>query len=422
MGKIRAFLFAGFSAGQLKAITWLWRLTLGGLLLIILLFVGLSFTDLPSVTELENPQNNEATQILASDGSVLGRYYTENRVMVDYQDLGLVIPKALIATEDERYYEHSGIDWYALGRAVIKTGLLGDSSSGGGSTITQQLAKLLFTEGGRSKNKATAVIQKLKEWIIAVRLERKYTKEEIMAMYLNRYDFINGAQGIRAAAENYFGKKPHELATQEAATLVGMLKNSSLYNPLRNPEGVKRRREVVLKQMVRNNVLSQERYDSLRQTPLGITFTRQSHDDGLAPYFRMVLAEELKRIFARPEFLKPDGSKYNIYKDGLTVYTTIDPKLQAHAEAAAVKHMKQLQKKFFRHWRNEDPWTYESPTSETEVAVDTRLNSLNKEIRKSNRYQYLRSKILQPALKKVGEKHALTFHNDDREVERMMRE
>lgn len=423
MTKVKEFLFGGLSAGQFKAIKWLWISVLAGLLFIVVVFTAVSFSDLPSVTELENPKNNEATQVLAADGSVLGRYFSENRVMVDYDDLGPIVPKALIATEDERYYEHSGIDWYALGRAVIKTGLLGDKSSGGGSTITQQLAKLLFTDGGEgSKVISNRITQKLKEWVIAVRLERKYTKEEIMAMYLNRYDFINGAQGIRAASENYFGKRPDELNVPEAATLVGMLKNASLYNPLSNAEGVTNRRNVVMSQMVRNNVLSETRYDSLKNTGLNIKYSRQSHDDGLAPYFRMVLAEDIKKILSQEEYLKSDGQKYDIYRDGLTVYTTIDPKLQAHAEDAARKHMASLQKEFFKHWKNEDPWTYESANSETEVPVSSRLNSLNKEIRKSERYQILRNKHLVPALQEVGKKNNLTFHDDDREVERMMRE
>ncbi len=423
MTRIKEFLFSGLSASQIRIVSWVWRLTAIGVGLIILAFTLVSFSDLPSVVELENPKNNEASQVIASDGSVLGRYYTENRVMIDYQDLGENIPKALIATEDERFYQHSGIDWYALGRAVVKTGIMGQTGSGGGSTITQQLAKLLFTEGGEgSKNIVLRIIQKMKEWIIAVRLERKYTKEEIMAMYLNRYDFINGAQGIRAAAENYFGKKPNELAVQEAAALVGMLKNASLYNPLRNPEGVTKRREVVLSQMVRNKVLSQAAYDTLRQLPLSLTYTRQSHDDGPAPYFRMVLAEQIKEILKQPQYQKANGEKYDIYRDGLTIYTTLDPLLQQHAETAARKHMASLQKEFYRHWRNEDPWTYTSPSSETEVAVEVRANALNKEIRKSQRYQNLRTKHLLPAIEKISQKNSLPFNTDDREVERMVRE
>lgn len=423
MTRIRKFLFDGFDQQQKHVMTWLWRAVGIAFVLGIVFFIFLAFDDLPSVTELENPQNNEATQVLAADGTVLGRYYTENRVMVDYEDLGQYLPKALVATEDERYYEHSGIDWYALGRAVVKTGIMGDKSSGGGSTITQQLAKLLFTEGGEgSKNILTRLIQKLKEWIIAIRLERKYTKEEIMAMYLNRYDFINGAQGIRAAAENYFGKKPKELDLHEAAMLVGMLKNASLYNPLSNQEGVMNRRNVVFLQMQRNQLLSEARRDSLKVLPLGVSFSRQSHDDGPAPYFRMVLAERLKEIFAQPQYQKKDGEKYDIYRDGLTVYTTIDPNMQHHAEVAARKHMAKVQANFFRRWKGANPWEYENPNSETETPVESRQRALTKQIRKSGRYQKLRKKYLVPAIQEVGKKHALKFNTDDREVSRMMRE
>ena len=237
MSVISNLLYGGIKhPGHRNTIKWLWRLVIALPILAILFFVGLAFTDLPSVVELENPKNNEASRILAADESVLGRYYLENRVMVNFDELSPNLEHALVATEDERYYEHSGIDYKALGRAVVMTGILGRENSGGGSTISQQLAKLLFT-GPAASNIVERAFEKFKEWIIAVRLERKYTKEEIIAMYLNRYDFINGAQGIRAASENYFGKSPAELETQEAAVLIGMLKNSSLYNPLRQPEG-----------------------------------------------------------------------------------------------------------------------------------------------------------------------------------------
>lgn len=424
MHRIKDFFFGSIKDdGHRSTMTWFWRLVFLAPLAVILIFVALGFTNLPSVEELENPQNNEASRILAADGSVLGRYFLENRVMVDFDELGPHLERALVATEDERYYEHSGIDWWALGRAVIKTGIMGDASAGGGSTITQQLARLLFTEGGRDERVSIAVFQKLREWIIATRLERKYTKEEIIAMYLNRYDFINGAQGIRAASENYFGgKRPHELELQEAAMLVGMLKNSSYYNPLRREELVKDRRNTVLFQMKRNDFLSQEEYDRLKELPLGLSYSKLKHDDGAAPYFRMVLKEEAKKILNQKQYYKSSGERYNIDRDGLTFYTTIDPNMQRHAEEQSVKHMKGLQKEFFRHWRNEDPWTYESPVSETEISVDIREESLNRAVRASRRYQSLRSKYLVPAIKEVNKKHDLTFHTDDREINRMMRE
>lgn len=425
MSRIKAFFLGDIdNEGHRNTIIWLWRLVFLAPVLFILFFVGLSFTDLPSVVELENPRNNEASRILASDGSVLGRYYLENRVMIDFEDLGPHIEPALVATEDIRYYQHSGIDYRGLAAAVIKTGILGQKSRGGASTITQQLAKLLFTEGGEgSKNIVKRLFQKLQEWIIAVRLERKYTKEEIIAMYLNRYDFINGAQGIRAASENYFnGKQPAELEVQEAAMLVGMLKNSSLYNPLRNPEGVKNRRNVVLFQMKRYGKITEAEYNRMKEMPLGVNFSVQKHDDGPAPYFRMVLKEEAKKILSQDRYLKSNGERYNVDRDGLTFYTTINPHMQRHAEEQAVIHMRKLQQEYFRHWRNEDPWTYTSPVSKTETSVEYREESLQRDIRRSDRYQRLRSAILLPAIEKVNEKHDLTFHNDDREIDRMIRE
>lgn len=425
MDRIKHFFFGDIEhEGHRTTIKWLWRLTLLAPLLVILLFFGLSFTNLPSVEQLENPQNNEASRILAADGSVLGRYFLENRVMVDHDELGEHIVTALVAKEDERYYEHSGIDWRALGRAVVMTGILGNRSSGGGSTITQQLAKLLFTEGGEgSKNIVERVFQKLREWIIAVRLERKYTKEEIIAMYLNRYDFVNGSQGVRAAAENYFGgKQPAELDLHEAAVLVGMLKNSSLYNPLRNPEGVTNQRNQVFAQMKRNGLLTEAEVDSLAALPLGIKYSLQNHDDGLAPYFRMVLKEEAKKILSQKQYLKPNGDRYDIDKDGLTFQTTINPHMQRHAEEQAVKHMAKLQEEFFRHWRKEDPWTYESPYSKTEIPVTIREQSLTKALRYSERYQRLRRKILVPVIEKITPKNDLRFNIDDREISRMVAE
>ncbi len=403
------------------AIKWLWRLAIAIPILAILFFIGLGFTDLPSVVELENPKNNEASRILATDESVLGRYYLENRVMIDFDDLSPNLERALVATEDERYYSHSGIDYKSLARAVVFTGILGRENSGGGSTITQQLAKLLFT-GPAASNIIERGFEKFKEWIIAVRLERKYTKQEIIAMYLNRYDFINGAQGIRAASENYFGKPPAELELQEAAMLVGMLKNASYYNPLRRPELVLERRNTVLGQMVRNGFIDEAEFNRVKELPLGVNYSLQKHDDGIAPYFRMVLKEHAKQILAQPQYHKASGQAYNIDRDGLTLHTTIDLRMQRHAETEAVKHMRELQKEFFRHWRNEDPWSYESPSSKTEIPVEIRQANFNKALRLSDRYQAHRRGILSPIIQRINQKSELTFHADDREIDRMIRE
>ncbi|CAH1002132.1 Penicillin-binding protein 1A [Neolewinella maritima] len=422
MSRLNHFLLGDTDGWLRTALKVFWFFILAIPVGLFVLFTALNFTDLPSVTELENPKNNEASPVLASDGTVLGRFFVENRVMVNFNDLGPHLEAALVSTEDERYYDHSGIDWQSLPRVVIKTAILGNASSGGGSTITQQLAKLLFTEQV-SANIVERGFQKLKEWIIAVRLERKYTKQEIIAMYLNRYDFINGAQGIRAAAENYFdGKRPADLDVQEAAMLIGMLKNASLYNPLRFPERTERRRNQVLAQMLRNERIDQVAFDSLSTLPLGVTFTRQRHDDGLAPYFRMVLAEEAKKILSQSAYRKSNGEPYDIYRDGLSFQTTINPQLQRHAEEEARTHMKQLQAEFFKHWKNMDPWTYTNPGSETEVRVERRQESLRNAIRHSDRYQMYRRQILSPVLRKITAQRDFRFSRNDREVERMIEE
>lgn len=395
----------------------LWRLLFAGLIGVVLIFVILSFTRLPSVAELENPKSNEASLILAESGDILGKYYTENRVPVSYGELSPYLVKALVATEDERYYEHSGIDFKGVVRAVFFLG-----KRGGASTITQQLAKQLFTgAASETDNILERVIQKLKEWIIAVRLERKYTKEEIIALYLNRYDFINGAQGIRAASEIYFNKSPKELALQEAALLIGMLKNASLYDPLRRPDRTLQRRSVVLKQMVKNGYLSEAEYTQARELPLGLQFTRQTHIDGLAPYMRMELAKDIREILSKPEYYKADGSKYDIYRDGLRIYTTINPIMQRIAEEEMVKHMAKLQRTFFSHWKGRDPWTYRSGSS-TEVPVERREQEFIRYLRASDRYQRLRAEYLAEVLSAIGAETGLEFHEDDREIDRLMKE
>lgn len=421
MHKINQFLFGDDERStHVRVVKWMWLAVFAGIFLGLLVFIVLSFTDLPSVEELENPRSNEASLIYADDGSTLATYHTENRIPVTFDELSQNLVDALIATEDERYYEHTGIDFEALVRAIVKTGILGNSSSGGASTITQQLAKLLFT-GTASRSTFGRLIQKLKEWIIAVRLERKYTKEEIIAMYLNKFNYINGAYGIKQAARIYFDTDQDSLTIPQAATLVGMLKNPSLYNPLRWPEKVEHRRMVVLKQMEKNGYISQVEYDSLRETDLGIQFTRQTHIDGLAPYFRMELAKEVKRILDLPGNQKADGSKYNIYSDGLRIYTTINPVMQRIAEEEMKKRMPEVQEKFWETWRRLDPWKYSSG-SETEIPVSVRQTMLTRLLRSSPRYQALRYKYLSDVVSKLSKEFDLTFHNDDREIERIIEE
>ena len=330
-----------------KSKRWFWALFAIAALFIPLIFVLASlglFGPMPDHTALENPRTNLATEILASDGVTLGKfYYEDNRTPVGYDELPKHLVEALIATEDRRYIDHAGIDAKGTLRAVFKLG-----KDGGASTISQQLAKQLF-HGEGSKNTVGRITQKIKEWVIAIRLEKQYTKEEIIAQYFNIYDFGNNADGIRSAARIYFGKEPSELNITESAMLVGMFKNSSLYNPRpkRNPVGTKNRRNVVLSQMAKYGFLTQIQKDSLQATSLNLNYTPESHREGIATYFRAYLKEFLKDWINQIENKKPNGEKYNIYRDGLKVYTTIDSRMQSIAEASVTAHMKALQAEFF---------------------------------------------------------------------------
>ena len=294
-------------------IKWFWKLFIASILFAVLLFLLASwgvFGALPDHTVLENPKTNLATEIISSDGETLGKFYfNDNRTPVGYNDLPQHLVDALIATEDARYYEHSGIDARGTLRAFVKLG-----SGGGASTISQQLAKQLF-HGEGSKNIIERITQKLKEWVIAIKLERQYTKEEIIAMYFNIYDFGNNADGIRSAASIYFDKEPMELDIKESAMLVGMFKNSSLYNPRphRNPEGVKNRRNVVLAQMEKYDFITETVKDSLQKLDLGLRYSPESHREGTATYFRAYLDKFMKDWIKKNP--KPDGTKWNLYND-----------------------------------------------------------------------------------------------------------
>jgi len=334
--------------GFVKYKRWFWGITLGSFSFIALVFLLASrgfLGVLPTFEELENPENNLATEVISSDGKTLGKYAAENRTPIKYKDLPKNIVEALIATEDERFYEHSGIDFRGTARAVLKPG------SGGASTITQQLARMLFT-GRKSRNKIKRVLQKVKEWVVATKLERQYTKKEIIAMYLNKYDFLNQAVGIRSAARIYFGKEPKELLVEESAMLVGMLKNSSLYNPLRRAEKVKQRRNVVLKQMNRNEFISLKEKDSLQQLALGLDIHKEGHSDGTATYFRSHLQKIMRKWVQKNP--KPNGEQYNIFRDGLKLYVTVDSRMQQYAEEAIQEHMSNLQSYFFKEQKNNE--------------------------------------------------------------------
>lgn len=330
------------SASEKKYIKLFWKLFGLGTVLVIFFFLLVSwgvFGSLPDETSLENPEKDLATQIISADGKVIGKFFKENRTPVRYEDLPEHLVNALISTEDARFYSHSGIDGRGTIRALAFLG-----SRGGASTISQQLAKQFFTERVANNVVERVLLQKTKEWIIATRLERRYTKEEIITMYFNVYDFLNLAIGIESASNIYFDKPPQELNIQESAMLVGMFKNSSLYNPRRNPEGVMNRRNVVLSQMEKYDFITETQKDSLQQLPLGVKFTPQDHDEGIATYVREYIRGFMKK-WAK-ENPKADGSLYDINSDGLKIYTTLDAQMQMYAEEAVDQHMRNLQKEF----------------------------------------------------------------------------
>ena len=328
------------SNGFGKYIKWFWLLFLAAIIFAALPFILASmgaFGDMPDYSYLENPKTDLATEIVSSDNKTLGKFYfNDNRTPVAYEDLSKHLVDNLVATEDERFYEHSGVDFRRTFTAILQMG-----QKGGGSTITQQLAKLLFH---KRENASTIekFKQKFKEYVIAIRLERQYTKQEIIAMYYNIYDFGNNGDGIRSATRIYFSKEPKDINQEEAAMLVGMFKNSSLYNPIKNPVGVRNRRNVVYKQMHRNDIITEEKKDSLQKLPLRLNFTPENHNAGLATYFREHLKKEMKKwINENPK--NEEGEKYSLYNDGLRIYVTIDSRMQAFAEEAMKKHMKNLQ-------------------------------------------------------------------------------
>ncbi|OGS65500.1 transglycosylase domain-containing protein [Flavobacterium sp.] len=312
---------------------------MGGIALFFLFASWGLLGSMPSFEDLENPDSNLATEIISADGVVIGKYFEKNRSQLKYSDLPKNLVQALVATEDARFYDHSGIDGRGTLRAILSFG-----TSGGASTLTQQLAKQLF-HGEGSKFLPFRIIQKAKEWIIAIRLERQYTKNEIIAMYCNVYDFGNNSVGVNSAAKTYFSKEPKDLTITESAVLVGMFKNSGLYNPVKNIEGVTNRRNVVLKQMEKAEIITEAQKLQLQRLPIKLNFKLESHKDGTATYFREYLREYMKKWVE--ENKKPDGSDYNIYKDGLRIYTTIDSRMQLYAEEAVEAHMANLQEEFF---------------------------------------------------------------------------
>lgn len=367
--------------GFKKYILGFWIVFFVGILSVIFIFLLASWGALgpmPTFEELENPETNLATEVISADGQTLGKYFKENRTPINYEDLPDHLINALVATEDERFYSHSGIDARGTLRAAIYLG-----KRGGASTITQQLSKLLFTDPNKSGT-FNRIIQKVKEWVIAIRLEEQYTKNEIITMYLNKFDFLYQAVGIRSASRIYFSKEPKDLTVEESATLVAMLKNPILYNPVKDQfkENSEQRRNQVLKQMEKNGFINQKVKDSLQDLPLVTYFSPEEHDDGIATYFRAYVQEFMKDwIEDNP---KPDGSSYSMYRDGLKIYTSVDYKMQAYAETAVEKHLKNLQKEFDRQNQNNKTAPFRSiDASEIE-------SILKKGMRNSDRYKRMK--------------------------------
>jgi len=394
-----------------------WRLFAFGFVCIVLIFVFINIGwigYLPPIDELQNPKNKFATEIYSSDLQILGHYFysKQNRVGIHYNEISKNVVNALVATEDVRFYDHSGIDGRALTRAFVLTGILHRKNSGGGSTITQQLAKQLYSP--LADNFIQRALQKPIEWVISVKLEKLYTKDEIMTMYLNQFDFLNNAVGIKSASQIYFSKSPGNLKVEEAATLVGMCKNPSFFNPVRYNKRTLDRRNVVLNQMRKADFITREQYDSIKVLPLVLKYQKVDHKLGLAAYFReylriMLTAKEPHRSDyaswqkgryeidqkawdTNPLYgfcnknKKPDGSPYNIYTDGLKIYTTIDSRMQTYAEEAVDDHMQTLQKTFFKEKKNRSYAPFARSMSQEDIAA-----TLKKSMKQSDRYLKMKS-------------------------------
>ena len=376
-----------------------WKLFFIGLGTVGIFFLFASwgiFGSMPSFEDLENPDSNLATEIIAADGVVIGKYFQKNRSQLKYSDLPKNLVQALVATEDARFYEHSGIDGRGTLRAISSLG-----TSGGASTLTQQLAKQLF-HGEGSKFLPFRIVQKVKEWIIAIRLERQYTKNEIIAMYCNVYDFGNNSVGVSSAAKTYFSKEPKDLTIDESAILVGMFKNSGLYNPIRNPQGVKNRRNVVLSQMEKGDIITEDQKIKLQSLPIQLNFKLETHKDGTATYFREYLRDYMKKWAEKNK--KADGSDYDIYKDGLKIYTTIDSRMQLHAEEAVTAHMANLQQEFFIQSKGNKNAPFVNISSAETQKI------LNQAMKSSNRWAVMKSldKSEEEIIKSFSEKTKMT--------------
>ena len=396
----------------------LWGLIAAGCVLTVLGFIAIWngwIGYMPDIEDLQNPISKYASQVYSADGQVLGTWNLnkENRICVDFEDLDDKLVKALVATEDERFYEHSGIDFMALGRAIVKRGILRQTSAGGGSTITQQLAKQLYSS--TAHNSFERLFQKPIEWVIAIKLERFYTKEEIIAMYLNYFDFLHNAVGIKTAANTYFGKEPKDLKLEESAVLVGLCKNPSYFNPVRFPERSRERRNVVLAQMAKCGYITQDECAEAQAKDIKLSFRRLDHKNGLAPYFREFLRQYLMaKKPDRDDYFewnknqyvidstawendplygwcnkntKKNGDNYNIYTDGLKIYTTVDSRMQRYAEEAVHRHVaKYLQPEFFKENRRKPNAPFSSALKPSDVDA-----ILKRSMKQSDRYRAMKA-------------------------------
>jgi len=357
----------------------IWKVLIGGIALfaIFISMIGFGlFGALPSFRDIEHPKSNQASEIIAENGRTLGTYFVQNRSNVSYKDISPNVINGLIATEDTRFKEHSGIDFQRT-FTIIFYNLIGKKQ--GGSTITQQLALNLFSEEGRQRNFFKRVMQKFKEWIVAVKLERNYTKEEIITMYLNTVDFGNQAYGIKSAARVYFNTTPDKLSVTEAATLVGMQKGITMYSPTRNPERSKARRNTVMAMMVKSDYLTQQEFEKQKDQPLNLHFNAATVNDGIAPYFRSVLKSDIKTIFQDQGITKSDGTPYDLDRDGLKIYTTLNYDMQVYAEEAQKEYMKVLQQQFVNSWKGRNPFKDKALQIEQGIKRSDRYKSLKLE-------------------------------------------
>ena len=356
----------------------LW-LILAGIVTFIIIFICListgAFGKLPSFEEIENPKSNLASEVISEDGKTLGTYYFENRTNTEYQNLSSPLINALVSTEDSRFYEHSGIDFRSIFRAIFNLG-----SKGGASTITQQLAKNLLVKRSRFDNVFNKTIQKLKEWIIAVRLEKDYTKQEILKLYLNTVDFGNNAFGIKMAAQTYFGVSPEKLNPDQAALLIAMVKGPPFYSPIRHPFRALSRRNLVLKLMHDQNHLSDEEYEKYKIRPLDLHFVAQDHNEGLAAYFREYLRLQLLVMLKNGEIAtQKNGANYNLYRDGLKIYTTLNSTMQRYAEESEIEHMSALQQVFDNTQKGHQAWQHDPDILSQSMHRSARYHELKEE-------------------------------------------